>query len=875
MKPVSHLAATSNSVASGAANTTPMMRQYWSVKRRYPGTIVMFRLGDFYETFGEDAAIAARVLGIALTSRGGDIPLAGIPHHSAEPYIDRLVAAGHKVAVCEQLEDPAKAKGIVRRDVVRVVTPGTVLSEGLLNAGVPTYLAALNPGDPRWGLAIVDVASGEFMVTVLAPNEVAEELQRLSPAELLVPRWFRDREELRLALTVVPHTTVEAREDWVFDGEGSADLLNRHFRTATLEGFGLRENDIAVGAAGAVLHYLLETQKSSLGHIRSLRMYQLSEFMRLDRHTRRNLELVDSLDPDDKDVTLLAAMNRTRTRMGERLLRRWILEPLLDIATIEKRLDGVQALVDNDHARSEVHSILSSVADIERLAGRIGCKAASARDLVSLAASLEHLPRLAEQLAESNSDLLLTLLSKLKGEREIVDEIRRVLVDRPPPHLRAGGYVRTGADATLDELRAAAREGKTWLSELQQRERDETGIPSLRVGFNRVFGFYIEVTKPHLLRVPDRYLRKQTLANAERFYTAELKEKESLILGAEERALERERELLDALLGWLEARLDAILTMASAVATVDVVHSLAQLARERSYRRPAVDNSTRISLSASRHPVVEQLGTEQFMPNDVLLDTRDHQLVLLTGPNMAGKSTYLRQVGLIAVMAQIGSFVPAEAAEIGIVDQVFTRVGATDRLARGQSTFLVEMIETASILHHATDRSLVLLDEIGRGTSTYDGLSIAWAVAERLHEGPAIPRTVFATHYHELTALEADFPRIVNYNVAVRREGDRVLFLHRIQPGAASSSYGIEVARLAGLPEDVLARAAEILVQLEGRQPAAHGPSRRVSEPTQLELFGAPDDPLRSRLQGLVVDQITPLQALHLLHDLKRIARDK
>ncbi|MBN1424282.1 DNA mismatch repair protein MutS [Candidatus Fermentibacteria bacterium] len=873
-RPAENTSATGRRTA-GAKTATPMMRQYWSVKRRYPGALVLFRLGDFYETFGEDAALASKVLGIALTSRGGDIPLAGIPFHSADPYIDRLVAAGHKVAICEQLEDPAKAKGIVRRDVVRVVTPGTVLSEGLLNAGAPTYLAAVNPGPSRWGLAIVDIASGEFKATELALNEVGEEIQRVSPAELLVPRWLRDQDALHQVLAVVPHAAVEAREDWVFDGEAGADLLNRHFGTATLEGFGLHSGCAAVGAAGAVIHYLLETQKSGLGHIRSLRVYHLSEFMRLDRHTRRNLELVDSLDPDDRDVTLLAALNRTCSRMGERLLRRWILEPLLDIDAIEERLDAVQALVDDDLGRSEVRGLLSSMADIERLTGRIGCRAASARDLVSLASSLEHLPRLAEQLSKSTSSFLGQTAMKLRGEQEIVEEIHRVLVDRPPPHLRAGGYVRTGCDTALDELRAAARDGKTWLSELQQRERDDTGIPSLRVGFNRVFGFYIEVTKPHLPRVPERYLRKQTLANAERFYTAELKEKESLILGAEERALERERELFDALLIWLEIRLTALLTMASAVATGDVIQSLAQLARERSYRRPDIDSSARISLSSSRHPVVEQLGTEPFMPNDVLLDNQDHQLVLLTGPNMAGKSTYLRQVGLIVLMAQIGSFVPAEAAEIGVVDQIFTRVGATDRLARGQSTFMVEMIETASILHHATDRSLVLLDEIGRGTSTYDGLAIAWSVAERLHQGPMTPRTIFATHYHELTALEADFPRIVNYNVAVRREGDRVLFLHRIQRGAASSSYGIEVARLAGLPADVLLRAAEILAQLEDHPPAARTPTIRRAVSDQLELFGAPEDPLKSRLQGLVVDQITPLQALHLLHELKRLARDK
>lgn len=854
--------------------TTPMMRQYWSVKRRYPGAILLFRLGDFYETFGEDAALASRLLGIALTSRGGDTPLAGIPFHSAQPYIDRLVAAGQKVAICEQLEDPATAKGIVRRDVVRVITPGTVLSEGLLDAARPNYLAAINPGTTLWGLAAVDVASGDFVATELPREAIAEELQRLTPAELLVPLWFREHEELRAILDSVPRTPVEGREDWVFDREASADLLNRHFHTATLEGFGVPADSSVIGAAGAVIHYLMETQKSGLGHIASIRLYHLTEFMQLDRHTRRNLELVDPMDPEDKEVTLLAAMDRTRTRMGARLLRRWILEPLVEKARIDQRLDAVEALHADEVRRARLRDCLAVMADIERLAGRLGCRAASARDVVSLATTLERLPTVREQLAGSDATLLGRALEELSGEEEIAAEIRRVLVDRPPPHLREGGYVRAGCDGGLDELRSAARDGKAWLADLQQRERDATGIPGLKVGFNKVFGFYLEVTKPHLAKVPERYLRKQTLANAERFYTAELKEKESLILGAEERALQREREIFDSLVAWLEARLSTLLRIAAALAQVDVLQSMAQLARERSYCRPEIDSTTRIFLERSRHPVVEQLSTEPFMPNDVLLDTQELQLMLLTGPNMAGKSTYLRQVGLVVLMAQMGSFVPADSAQIGLVDRIFTRVGATDRLARGQSTFLVEMIETATILHHATNRSLVLLDEIGRGTSTYDGLAIAWSVAERLHEGAVTPRTVFATHYHELTALEAEYPRIVNYNVLVRREGDRVLFLHRIQRGAANSSYGIEVARLAGLPADVLERASQILAELESRGGAAEPRSRRVAEPLQLELFTTPEDPLRARLAGLVVDQITPLQALHVLHELKRIARE-
>ncbi len=855
------------------AATTPMMRQYWSVKRRYPGTIVLFRLGDFYETFGEDAVLTSRVLGIALTSRGGDVPLAGIPFHSAQPYIDRLVRAGHKVAICEQLEDPAKAKGIVRRDVVRVITPGTTLSEGVLDEGKPNYLVALNPSGPRWGLAAIDVASGEFVTGELDPEEAIEELARLAPAEILLPRWFREREGLPRVTAVVPRASVEWREDWVFDPDAGTEVLTRHFRTATLEGFGLVGDSVATGAAGAALHYLMETQKTGLSHIVSLRTMSRARFMQLDRHTRRNLELVEPLDPDDQGTTLLGAINSTCTRMGHRLLRRWILEPLLEEPAIEERLDAVEALANDDATRARIRDFLASMGDLERLAAKVGCRTATPRDIVGIASALEQVPHLRECLAKTQAAALRGAATAMGGEAPIVEEIRRVLVDRPPPHVRAGGCIRPGCDPTLDELRTAAREGKAWVSQLQLREREATGIPSLKVGFNKVFGFYIEVTKPHLSRVPERYIRKQTLANAERFYTAELKEKESLILGAEERSLERERELFDQLVAWLDARIGVLLTIASAAAHLDVFQSLAHVARERSYCRPVIDSSTRIALEASRHPVVEQLTTEPFMPNDVTLDTEELQLMLLTGPNMAGKSTYLRQVALIVIMAQMGSFVPAASAHIGLVDRIFTRVGATDRLARGQSTFLVEMIETATILHHATDHSLVLLDEIGRGTSTYDGLAIAWSVAERLHEGPVRPRTIFATHYHELTTLEEQYPRIVNYNVLVRREGDRVVFLHRIERGASNSSYGIEVARLAGVPADVLQRASALLRELETRS-GRPAPIRRVAAPVQLELFEGPADPLRARLQGLVVDQITPLQALHILHELKRMARE-
>jgi len=851
------------------------MRQYRELKKRYQGSLLLFRLGDFYETFYEDAVKASKALGIALTSRGKEggnpIPLAGIPHHSADQYIDRLVASGYKVAICEQMEDPSKAKGLVKRDVVRVVTPGTVLSERLLSGNKPNYLAALNPGDKSWGFSVVDLSTGEFLVTEIDASQIGEEIERLQPTELLLPHWILEREEEMVSLQIPENVALEGRDAWLFDDENAGDILCRHFNSTTLDGFGLRSMRLAVGAAGAALQYLLDTQKGPLRHIRGIRVYHISEFMHVDRHTRRNLELVESMDREDADTTLYSVMNKTKTRMGARLLHRWILQPLVDVEHIVLRLDAVEKWVGKIPEREAVREQLSKTSDIERLAGRVGYGSALPRDLLALATSLDVIGSLKPLLRMFTDSLVSSIDSQLDGEAPLVERIRAAIAMDAPATIRAGGYIRVGYDEELDELRSGSKNGRQWLASLQQQERDRTGIPSLKIGYNRVFGYYIEVTKSHLSKVPDDYIRKQTLTNAERFFTAALKEKESLILGAEERSLSREQELFRALLSWLEEQLETIIRIAQAFAKLDVITSLAQLAQESGYCRPRVDTSARIVICKGRHPVVERLNTEPFVPNDVLLDDESHQIILLTGPNMAGKSTYLRQTGLIVLMAQMGSFVPAESAEIGLVDRVFTRVGASDRLARGQSTFLVEMIETANILHHATSRSLVLLDEIGRGTSTYDGLSIAWAVAERLHHGPGgRPWTLFATHYHELTVLERMLPRIKNYNIAVQREGRRVLFLHKIEPGAANSSYGIEVARLAAIPEDVLKRAGEILIDLEnGVQHQRVISADLPREPAQLELFTPVHDPIREKLNSLALEHMTPIQALNVLYELK------
>ncbi len=891
-----------------------MLRQYYEQKSQYPGCILLFRLGDFYEMFGDDATLASKLLQITLTSRdaGGDtrIPMCGVPHHSAEKYIAQLVRNGYKVALCEQVEDPKAAKGVVRREVVRVVTPGTVTDEEMLSERENNFLVSLSykAEAPRSrathlfphpsytiGLAVCDLSTGEFMCTEMGPEgavgSLKNELTRLSPTEVLLDPAFEDEEAQQLLETIHASVAglVEVQEPRYFYDESARKRLLSHFHTESLEGFGCERLDVAVRCAGALLEYLTETQKRHLDQISRLSTYSVAEHMQIDAATRRNLELVRTLRDGERRGSLIWVLDRTSTSMGGRLLRRWTLQPLVKAAAIQTRLDAVDDLVQNVDLRFGLRSLFDKVYDVERLVARVASQSANARDLIALKASLRVLPEIQAALAnQAKAERLSQLADQIDPCADVCATISQAIVDEPPISITEGGIIRRGYSADVDELALAATSGREWISRLEQEERDRTKIRSLKVGYNKVFGYYIEVTRPNLAQVPAEYQRKQTLANAERFITPELKEQEERILGAHDRLVELEYELFVELRRQIGEAAARIQSAARILAELDVYLALADVAVDRGYVKPVVDEDDALEIRDGRHPVVEAtLKDEAFVPNDLHLDG-ETQVIVLTGPNMAGKSTYLRQTALIVLMAQIGSFVPASAARIGVVDRIFTRVGASDDLATGQSTFMVEMNEVANILNHATPKSLVILDEVGRGTSTFDGLSIAWAVTEYLLKEPRVKaKTLFATHYHELTELEELLPGVKNYSVAVHKEGQEILFLRRIVQGGADQSYGIEVARLAGLPAPVLQRARQILEALESSEErrlaqdaaaatiddtsgeiapttlteASEGSGRR---PAQLALF-APPHPLIERLKATDVERLTPLEALNLL----------
>jgi DNA mismatch repair protein MutS len=867
------------------AKMTPMMKQYMEIKSEYPDAILFFRLGDFYEMFMEDAVIASRILDITLTSRNkgasAEIPLCGIPFHSCQPYISKLVQSGHKVAICEQVEDPKVAKGIVKRDVVRVVTPGLVVDSETLDPRRNNYLLALAARDAsHFGVAYVDITTGEFRVCELDdPLNTAGEILSRDPAEVLVVEGAGG-DRLIEALQDVLHDRIVTRTpDWAVAEDRVCQALDCFFPGRSLESFGCRGMPAALMAVGAVLHYLEETQRGAVSHLQPLKTYHVRDHMVLDDFTRRNLELTGSLYDGGRRGSLLGVLDRTVTAMGARKLRHWLTHPLLDLDRIVARQLAVEELVVQSLQRDALREALDGVYDLERLNGRIAMATGNAKDLAALRLSLERLPQLIEHLAAFESPLLGDLREGLDPLTDVIDLVARAIVDDPPFVLREGGVIRDGFHAELDELRTISREGKGWIARLEQEEKARTGIPSLKVRFNKVFGYYIEVTRTHLDRVPDDYQRKQTLANAERFITPLLKEYEEKVLGAEDRLVEIEYDLFQQVRRQVAQQGRRIQATADRVAELDVLLGLADLAHERNYCRPQMDESTELLIEEGRHPVIEtmQLG-ERFVANDVCMGTGQNQILIITGPNMAGKSTFMRQVALLVLMAQIGSLVPAKAARIGVVDRIFTRVGASDNLARGQSTFMVEMTEAANILNHATPRSLVVLDEIGRGTSTFDGISIAWAVAEYLHDNPQVAaKTLFATHYHELTELATTRERVVNYNVAVKEWDDQIIFLRRIVKGGASHSYGIQVARLAGLPEGVIERAREVLRNLEsgefvqGAPRLARSSTLPTAEPvSQLGLFDRPDS-LRRRLEEVDLSVLTPLEALNLLDELKKL----
>ncbi len=861
------------------AELTPMTKQYLEIKEQNKDCILFFRLGDFYEMFAEDAKLASKELDLTLTTRDRSkdaedrIPMCGVPYHSSESYIARLVAKGYKVAICEQMEDPALAKGLVKRDIVRIATPGTVTESSMLEEGRNNYFACVCEADGRFGLALCDVSTGALMATQTrgenALEQAINELGRFAPAEVLLSPSAAALEALEDVLSGRLACCHAIGTDTEFE-QAEAVLIDQ---LGTLpEPLGQADCAVVRQAAGALLAHLRAAQKSDLGHIRTLEYYVSGRFMELDLTARRNLELTETMRAKEKRGTLLWVLDRTRTSMGGRMLRAWLERPLLSPAAIGRRLGAVDELVKGTVMRGELVELLRSVTDLERIMGRLIAGTANCRDLVSLAAGAEPLPAIRAQLAAAQSPLLRELFDRIDELADLKALIDRAVVDEPPFTVREGGMIRTGYSDELDRLHEIMSGGKGSLTAVETREKERTGIPKLKVGYNRVFGYYIEVSKSYTGQVPDDYIRKQTLTGSERYITPELKELENTILTAKDRITALEYELFCDLRATLSAASSRVRQTASAIATLDALASLAEVAARQNYCRPEINVSGRIIIREGRHPVVEQmLKGSLFVPNDTVLGAEGNQVSIITGPNMAGKSTYMRQVALIVLMAQIGSFVPAKSAEIGIVDRIFTRIGASDDLAAGQSTFMVEMTEVADILKNATPQSLLILDEIGRGTSTYDGMAIARAVLEYAADPKRLgAKTLFATHYHELTVLEQELPGVKNFNIAVKKRQGDMIFLRRIVSGAADRSYGVEVARLAGLPEKVVARARALLAELE-----AHGAMEYTAAP------GAPDDQisldtlgesaLRERLASIAVETLTPIEAMNILYELKQM----
>jgi DNA mismatch repair protein MutS len=858
-----------------------MMRQYSRLKQEYADCILFFRLGDFYEMFGQDAIVASKILGIALTSRDRNkpdaVPLCGVPYHSVDGYIAKLITQGHKVAVCEQIGDPKAAKGIVKREVVRVITPGTLLEGNLLTDKHNNYLMAVFPHNRELGMAVLDLSTAQLMATQFSDEQgqrLENELTRLQPREILLPQELAQSNSLLQTIKQQSPANVNLVEDWIFEHNQAYSLVTECLRTRSLEGFGCEELKLATAAVGAVLHYAQQTQKSAIEHIHRLQVYNLEDYLLLDTATQTNLELVRSQDGSRKN-SLLGVMDCTVTALGGRMLKEWLLHPLLNLDEIVARHEAVEELKEKGLSRRTLRQGLERIHDLERLISRISLAVANARDVVSLASSLLAVPDIKQGVADFSSPLIKETLARCDELSDVARLIERALVDNPPLTLKEGGLIRDGYDPKLDELRAVCRDGKGWIAQLEARERKRSGIASLKVRFNKVFGYYIEVTKANLKLVPENYIRKQTLVNAERFITPELKEYEEKVLGAEERIYELEFELFQRIRQQVAQNSRRVQQTAKALAGLDTLAALAELASRANYVRPVMNGENAIAIVEGRHPVLEQLSPDKaFVANDTLLDDDENQLLIITGPNMAGKSTYIRQVALISLMAQMGSFVPAKSATLGIVDRIFTRVGAADNLAKGQSTFMVEMNETANILNNATSRSLVILDEIGRGTSTYDGLSIAWAVAEYLHDRKKIgAKTLFATHYHELTDLALTFKGVKNYNIAVREWNDQIIFLYKIIEGSTDRSYGIQVARLAGLPEEVIQRAKEILSNLEreelnevGKPKLSRSVKVQSEKPDkQLSLFLTASDTVLKEIKTLDISSTTPLEALNKL----------
>ncbi len=839
------------------AKETPILKQYKEIKSRYPDEILLFRIGDFYETFLEDAKITSKVLGIVLTSKpvgkGIRVPLAGIPVKAAESYISKLLKAGYRVAICEQIGEPGK--GIMRREVVEVITPGTVFSPSLLEDKKFNYIASLIPDDSgRAGAAVAELTTGDFFLMEDAFERVIDELKKLGIAELLIPEGVELEDRwITTELDPIEYSPTDAEME-----------VKRFLGVSTLEGFGVKDMNLAVRAARALISYLRAKKPGMIEHIRGMRVHRLENFMFLDTRTVKNLELIETIHPDE-GMPFVDVLDRTKTPMGARRLREAVLSPFLELKPILERQSRVAAFFDDPSLSAKVGTILRNIADIERLASRLSARKGGPRELFKLGQSLQKLPELRQAL--QGIDFLSELVEQLPDLSDLAEEITSTIVDNPPPTANEGGVIRDGVDPALDELRDLAQHGKEKLMELEAREKTKTGIPTLRIGYNNVFGYYIEVSRAYANRVPPHYVRKQTLKNAERYITDELKQLEDRILGAEERMIRLEKEHIERLRQRVFERADDIKKAAEIVAELDLDLSLAEVARNNRYVRPTVEESGIIDVVDGRHPVVEVMSTEPFIPNDIHMDDDENRVFIITGPNMSGKSTYLRQTALIVIMAQMGSFVPAKSARIGLVDRIFTRIGASDDLARGVSTFMAEMVETAEILHNATPRSLIILDEVGRGTSTYDGMAIAWAVVEYIAE-KLKSKALFATHYHELAELGRKLHGVKNMTVAVKEWKDEIIFLRKVVPGETDRSYGVFVARLAGLPQEVIKRANEVLKQMESRGGSIRAVRRGRVSGEQLMLF-RPPDPLREKLKRIDPDSMTPREALEFLYKLK------
>ena len=873
---------------TGSPKITPMMQQYLEIKEQHQDAILFYRLGDFYEMFFDDAVTASRVLGITLTSRNSKdaenrVPLCGIPYHAVTNYLAKMIKAGFKVAICEQVEDPKEAKGVVKREVVRVVTPGLVTEEQLLDDKENLYLAAICK-KAMWGLSLLDLSTGEFLVTERENlSALLDELGRMGPAEVLLPEQEGQEKETELEkelLTIVPQSCLSPRPISTFYPETAQQALLEHFKVANLAGFGCAEMKAGIAAAGSLLIYLQETQKTDLSHIEQLTPIEFDNVLLMDDSSRRNLELTQTIIGGKREGSLLSTLDLTETPMGARFLRKNLLFPLQDVTTINRRLDTVEQLYLAPRLREELKNLLTNVYDLERLNSRVVLGSGNARDLTALKVSLEQLPQLKEKLGESTG-LLADIRDSLDELSDLRDLLDIAIRDDAPVTLRDGNLIKTGYNDELDELIIILRDGKELILGLEARERERTGIAKLKIGFNKVFGYFLEVSKAQVGNVPEDYIRKQTLVNAERYITPELKEFENKVSGAQEKRLDLEYQLFSAIRNKVATESSRILKAAAHIAQIDFYTCLAEVAQKYHYNRPLVNDAEAIIIKEGRHPVIERsLPSGRFVPNDIHLDQSAEEVLIITGPNMAGKSTVLRQTALITLMAQMGSFVPAQEAQIGVVDRIFTRVGAMDDLRRGQSTFMVEMNETANILNNATEKSLVILDEIGRGTSTFDGLSIAWAVAEDLvlKNGRGV-KTIFATHYHELTELAATHERVKNYNIAVREWNDTIIFLHKLMPGGTNRSYGIQVAALAGVPARVVARAKELLHNIEqgefNRQGepriAGSGNRKKSTHPNQLRLFSTDDHPVATRLTEINPDTLSPREALDLIYELKEL----